>query len=314
MLSRLFSRSAEQNARTRAKKKHVAGLVRVAAYLGVVTAGFGACSIRAARAEFEGQTVAIGRQMIGLANATSHDAQQLTLNGQSMFLGSSLATDSVRAVLDRYEAHCKGAPGARWENGKAPDGVADAPLFASGVVRGGNDDEGTVVCFVRGAETRANALEALRAFGETGQLGAFGKLRYAYAKRTERGHTVVLTAWTDAHFDVAQLAPEEGKDVPGTDFPDVPRPPDGHRVLATRLEGTPYGMNVYRSALGPAQVLAFYDGTMTERGFRAFDPELDATKHGGTGRLYEKDGVVLTVGTHAENGHTFVSVGLAGVR
>ncbi len=297
------------------RAKHVRGLARAFAYLAVTGAVFSAFSVRAARAEMQQQTLTIGRQMLELARASNHEVTPITFNGEKMYLGSSVSEESASAVLDRYEGHCKanpGQPAAGWkdlEKGATKDATKDAPLVTSGLLRSGDASEGTVVCFVRGAGTKATTEEAFKSFGETGDLGAFGKLRFVYAKKGPTGRTVILTAWTDESFSLGRIMPKDGADVPGEDFPEIPRVPSATRALSARADGRPYALNVYKTTEPVAKVVAFYDREMVSRGYKGFDPELDDT----IGRTYVKDGVVLTVATHVEPAGNFVALGLAGV-
>jgi hypothetical protein len=305
--------------RGRQQAKHVRGLARAAAYLTVTAAIFSALSVRAARAELKVQSIAIGRQMLELARGSSHDLTAITFNGEKMYLGSSVTDASPGAVLDRYADHCAsdpGQPAAGWKDvlDAAPAAAKPAsPLDGRGLVRAGDDGEGSIVCFVRSGETKATAEEAFRSFAQTGELGAFGKLRYAYAKRGPTGRTLVLTAWTDETFNVSRLVPKEGVDAPGEDFPEIPRVPNASRAITARAEGTPYALNVYKTTDSSKEVLSFYDREMVGRGFLGFDPELDEAKEGGGGRTYVKDGVVLTVATRLDPAGNFVVLGLAGV-
>ena len=255
--------------------------------------------------------------MLQLANASQHDVTPVVFNGQKMFLGSSISNDPPGAVLDRYEASCKsnpGQPAAGWKDLDPRATAADAPAIATtGLMRSGTAEEGTVVCFVKGADTKATTAEAFRSFAETGELGALGRLRYVYAKTTRSGRTHVLTAWTDDRFNLVDMMPEDGKDAPGQDFPELPRVPNSTRALSAYAEGMPYGVNVYRTTDSPSKTLAFYDAQMIERGFHGFDPEFTEEKNGGQARAYVKDGVVLTIGTKVQPEGVFVALGLAGV-
>lgn len=274
------------------KRRHLRGLARVFFYftvIGIVSAAF---SVRAARAEMKTRTLELGRQMMQLARASNHDVTPVRFNGQQMLLASSTTDDAAKDVLDRYEAHCEGS---------------------LKVLRSGDDREGTVVCFVKGAETKASLREAFEAFAETGELGYLGKLRFAYARRNPgTGRTLVLTAWTEDTFNLVDMMPAEGKDAPGADFAEVPRVPNATRALSVRAEGLPYGLNVYQTK--DEGTLAFYDVEMTRLGYKGVDPELDEVEVGGRGRAYVRDGVVVTVASHRHEGSNFVMVGLAGVQ
>jgi len=305
---------------------HVKGMLRVGAYLGVLTLAFGALQVRAARAEVRDRTVELGRQMARLANASEHDVNRVTLNGQAMWLGSSLSRDPVSTVLDRYEAFCddnRSQPAEEWrrlaEAGKAQ--LAASPrshILPNGVLRAGTDREGTVTCFTRTEGSKPTLGAAIEGFARTGNLGELGAARYVYAKVTEKGNTLVLTGWTDDTFNIPRLVGEEGKETPGEDFSELPRPRESTRVFSARVEGTPFGVNVYRSGEAPSSVARFYDEELGRKGWLAFDADLAKQAKAGAppqvGRLYEKDGVVLTLYTRLEEDHrTFTGLGLAGV-
>lgn len=314
-----------------AKSKHVRGLLRAGGYVAVLSLGLGAFQLRQAHAELKNRTLDLGRQMYQLANASQQDVNKLNLNGQIMWMGSSLSHDSAAKVLDRYEAECqKNAAQSpeSWrqltqknENKDAANKSPETAMSNSGVMRAGSLTEGTVLCFVKTEHSKAGVGEAFKALAETGELGAVGDLRYVWAKQGESGKTTVLTAWTDDHFNLAELVPAEGKEAHGADLPNLPRPPDSTRLFAAQVEGTPFGLNVYRGKQGPANVISFYDDAMKQRGWMAIDPELDkwrakrgeANTDGAIGRVYEHDGVVLTLAAHLEQADTITTLGLAGV-
>lgn len=305
------------------RRRHVKGLLRAFAYLWLVAGVCAFLSVRSARAEVKESTLAIGRQMLELAraaNAEDHAVTPIRFNGERMYLASAVSEDAPKTVLDRYGEHCAAHPAmpmSGWPalagDARSPDApAAQGPPGTNAVLRAGDGVEGSVVCFVRGAATKANATEAFQSFAETGELGYIGKLRLAYAKRDVRsGRTLILTVWTDDQFNLKRLLPSGGEDVPGEDFAELPRVPNASRALSAVAEGMPYGLNVYRTKDAPSKVVAFYDEHMSARGFAGFDPELDPGE--GAGRTYTKDGVVLTVAARREPEATFVVLGLAGV-
>ncbi len=308
------------------KKKHIRGLLRAGGYFLLLTAGFSALQIRAARAEVKDRTVEIGRQMLTLANARQHDVNKLMLNGQSMYIGSSIAQDSVTAVLDRYEGLCNENRAQTAEDWKTLGQNVDAKTKegnrvadSNGVIRGGDGDEGAVTCFTKTATSKPTVREAITTFTKTGELGALGAVRYVYAHRSAKGNTVVLTAWTDEQFNLKTFMGEPGKDALGEDFGDlpVPRPPSSQRVLSARVDQTPFGMNIYRGGDSPAEIAKLYDEKFISEGWTALDPELKPEnpddKNVPVGRLYEKDGMVLTLASKVEKGSSFTALGLAGV-
>lgn len=304
------------------KMKHLRGLVRAGIYLGALGLVFGAVQVRSARAEVKNRTVEMGRQMLQLAKATQHDVNKINFNGQTMYVGSSLADDTPKGVLDRYESYCQqnlAQPAEQWRTlaTKPGEKPPEKTLLGGGVMRTGTDEEGAVVCFTKAANSKPSTTEALKTFAETGELGALGGLRYVYVHKTQKGNTTVLTAWTDDQFNLAKLMPEENKDCGGSDFNGIPRIPNSQRVLSAIVDGTPFGLNLYRGGESPEKVVEWIDGEMHARGWYVLDPELkDHTevdpKNPPVGRLYEKDGVVLTVAASKDEYGVMTGFGLAG--
>lgn len=303
--------------------KRVRGGLRAAGYLSLTMLAFSAYSVKVARAEMKQTSLSIGRDMLKFMQQTSaHSVTPISINGQMMYMASSVTDDPVEDVLDRYDAACKkdpGQPHLGWKDVPMQDsgrGVTrdNAPeLVSKGVMRTGNGgQDGSVLCFMRGDNTKPSTQEAWTSFMQTGELGALGKARYVYAKKSGNGRTFVLTAWTESKFNLNDMMPTEGVDAPGQDFPEIPRVPNSFRALSAHAEGLPYGINVYKTTDGPQQTLAFYDKAMVSAGWRGVDPELDP-KTEGYGRNYLKDGVVLTVGINVAKEGNFVALGLAGV-
>lgn len=307
-------------------KKKLRGQLRVLAYVSILGVACLGLSVRAARAEVADQSLAFGRQISELVNTQQVDAQKISMNGQSMFVASSLGHDSVAKTLDRFEDYCKrnGAQAPEeWKKlaDKSPEASPEGnAFFKTGLMRSGSENEGTVLCFVRSSESKSTVKEAFSTFSETGELGAIGQLRYAYAKKTKKGNTHVLTGWTTEKFNLKDMMPaDDGKDVPGSDFAEIPRPKSAQRILATRVEGTPFGVNVYKTEGAPTEVAKFYDETLIKQGWVAVDAELDKKgdepkERAAVGHLYEKDGVVLTMASHLESGATYATLGLSGVQ
>ena len=171
------------------------------------------------------------------------------------------------------------------------DDVKRGVVGSAGIVRGGDGDEGAVLCFTKTPSSKRTFSEAVKTFATTGELGALGGVRYVYAHKSKQGNTVVLTAWTDEQFNVMRFMGEDGKDAEGEDFTGLPRPPASTRVMSARLEDTPFGINVYRSKTAPAELAKIYDESMIKEGWMALDPELE----------------------NIEPDATFTSMGLAGV-
>lgn len=329
------------------KAKHLRGMMRVAALLSCTTLACGLISVRYARAEFQDQTLVFGKQMLDLARASNHEVTEIVFNGQSMHVGSSVTVDAPAQVLRRYEEYCKTnraqgdddfsaleeelasatpetkeatraklaeVASAMSEVGAAPEATDHGEAIAkAGFVRAGGKDNGAVTCFVKGPKTKSTMSEAFEAFMTTGELGAFGELRYAYASRGPSGKTLVLTAWTDSKFNLRDMVPEDGEDAPGEDFAEIPRVPSSVRVMSAKAANMPYGVNVYRTPKSPSETLAFYDAEMTKAGWFMYDPEMTEAEHEAVGRAYMKDAVVVTMGASVQSDGSYIALGLSGV-
>lgn len=319
-----------KTARQRSEQKR--GLVRLIGFLtvvGLVSAGF---SLRAARAEVASKSVQVGRQMTALADSVDDKSEvsKIVLNGQPVYMASSLTKDSPEAVLARYEKHCdenRAQSTELWKElaaGNAKEHKVDTAspgaqmAESGGTLRGGDRNEGTIMCFVRAPESQPTLKEALKTLSETGELNAVGQVRYAYARRGEDGGAHVLAVWTTEKFNVKEFLPEGERDVPGSDFAQLPRPQDSTRIFSIQMEGTPYGVNVYQSKDStPEKTVAVFDQKLVAEGWYALDIESypkrnsEALKN-ATGRLYEKDGAVLTLVSKVEAGSTVTALGMAG--
>lgn len=300
--------------KAKTRTKHFAGVVRGSAYVAVF-AGFTLfMGARNARAEVEDRTMELGRRMFALANATHHDVTDMEVNGQHVFVGTSVTRDDARAVLDRYEHHCRVDASHSPEGWRSltPDAAKSGELpLASGAMRSGTDTEGTLLCFTKSARTMASLEGAIASFAETGELARIGNVRLVYVKRAANGEgTHVLTVWTDERMNLLELVPKDGSvDARGSDFPNVPRIDGAARVFSARAVDTAYGLNVYRGTDAPAAVANRYDAAMQGAGWARIDgPPSDATS-----RLYFKDGVVLTFASTREGTGTFTALALAGV-
>ncbi|MBX3224953.1 MAG: hypothetical protein KF795_30835 [Labilithrix sp.] len=299
-------------------------MLRLAAYFFVVLLVFGALGSRRAHAEYKDKTLAFGRQMLDIAKGSNQQVTNIVFNGQKIHLGSAVSQDGAADVLGRYEDYCKGNAGqqptdALFASGEPKGGDKSTPardqveIERTGFVRTGDDNEGAVFCFAKGTESKQTIDQAFDAFMLTGEVGAFGDLRYAFASKGADGKTLVITAWTDSQFNLWDMIGDKDQDVPGNDFPEIPRVPNSVRAISAHAEGTGYAINVYKTTEPSARTLAFFDDKMKSTGWVAYDPELTEKTDGTEGRAYLKQGVVVTVATTVEPEGNFVAVGLSGV-
>lgn len=302
-------------------RKRSRGAIRVALYGAVVSAGIVGLSIHSARADVVKASYALGGELEGVADkANPGDVTKIRLNGQDMSVSLSYSDANVSGVLDRLEAHCAQDPGGLKDGWKdAPNSALEDRLskeMAAGMRRGvlrdqQSEEMGMIVCFRKGDGTPPTFLEAATLFGRTQDLGAFGKVRFARVKKSAKGTRVTLM-WTEDHFNIGELIPEEGKDAKGSDSADVPRPLDSNRLLTAEVLGTPYGNRLYRAKGEPAGIGRWYEQQMFDRGWITMSPKVE----GGDTRGFYKDGVVVMVSTvkDAETpGHSIVSMGLSGL-
>jgi hypothetical protein len=313
------------------RSKHRKGLIRMFGFMGVVGIACAGVKVGAARAEVGDQSLVIGRQMVTLANSTKNEIHKVGMNGQTMYFASQVSEESAEKVLARYEEHCRANAAqspADWkeiattaaESKTAIGANSEATAKSGGVLRSGDREEGTVMCFVRSSSSKGTMVEALGALEKTGDLGSFGQLRYVYAKKNAKGHTHVLAAWTTDKFNVDEMfPPEDDKDAAGHDFKELPRPEGSVRTFSLHLDDAPYGVNIYESTgQSPEQVAKSYDTRLQQDGWFALDIEGPGKRaaenlKGVTGRMYTKDGVMMTVVSHVEHGKTVTGLGIGGV-
>jgi hypothetical protein len=291
------------------------GLMRLGAYAlfaGACITGF---TLHQAKADVAKSSMSFGRELAPLMADMDGDAHHMKVNGQDLFMNVAETDLSISAVLDRYEAHCranKGALGSLWKDipklqGDVEKDKALGDAGRWGVVRREDRREGVIMCLVKGNGTPPTFSEAAQAFVQTKDLGALGKLRYAYVKRSSngKGHRV-LTVWTEDSFNFDKLVPADGSEPGGSDPQGIPRPPEATRLLSANIESTPFGVYVYRAKQTPEAVGQFYDKLFYDQGWLVFSPEVE----GGTTKGFFKDGVVVTMGAvRDEDGSTLVSLG-----
>lgn len=288
-----------------------ARVLRAAAVVAILSLLLTMVLARRARADLAATSTRIGRDLAPLADVLG-GATTIALNGQKMMLRYDGSPKKVVEILDAAEQACRAGEvkAPRVDPESVP--LADRALRLAdlGVVRGGNDDEGAVLCFARGADTPDSLLAQLDRLTQTNDLGSLGKMRYVYAKK-ERGGSAVLAAVTDDSFRLDALRPAADRDAPGSDDPLLPRPLGSVRLFSGVLEGTPYASRVYRTRAADADVKEAFEKEMLERGFEAISV---TTKDGKSSTGFQRDGVMVIFGTVTDrDGSVLVSVGTIGV-
>lgn len=283
-----------------ARKPRWAGVARVAAYLALVNFGISYLLMRSAYAGAEKAIQRLGSQLTKeLGSRLVGEPQAVSVNGQLLFFAAKESELSVKAALDAFDAHCEAhsgglreefakLPGFEQRKLALPEGMRDPGRI--GIIRSDAgrasdaETEAHLVCIaqpkngggVRGLLTRVNEFMA------TGDAARIGDMRYVAARKMANGNTQVIAIWTEGKFNIEAMFPDAG-DAPGTDAPDFPRPPSSVRSFSAVVPDHPYAVRFYDSSESRAQVLSFYDQSLTVAGWAlrpssmgADGPELQA--------------------------------------
>lgn len=289
-------------------------IARLLAYSAVVSLGIGLVAARSVYGDMRSSALSLGHELGKLGDVGTK--RPLRLNGEPIYIVSATEDASVAEVLDQTEARCKaGSAGMAAElehlseslKEQLPAGVTESR--AAGILRESNGDSGVVACLIRDDGQPAGGLQRLlgnlNAMMKSGDLGAVGRLRYVFAEKTKSGRTHVVAAWTEGPFNLYAFLPGAGKDTPGTDPVQAPRPPRAQRILSADVEGVPYGVRIYDSASTPAEVVGVYDREMAGLGW---EPAYGVPGDGPEQRAFTRPGADLLVITSADGARTVVSV------
>jgi hypothetical protein len=280
--------SLAPHSRFAAARARWAGTLRVTAYLGLLSLGLSYWCVRSAYAETEQKVWKLGQQLLAeLGPSVVGEPQGVLLNGQALFVASRQSELAVRQVLDRFAAGCSGpeapdalfaAPPELRERAAQPNKAeAAAPAAARklieeparfGVLRAESEEGGQLACLARRARPRGLAalVEGAREFLASGDLSHLGDLRYVAARKLANGKTQVLAVWSEGEFRLGALFPEHG-DAPGSDMPEVTRPPESTRSLCALAPGHSFGLRLYDSRRPVREVVAFYDRALPAAGW-----------------------------------------------
>ena len=241
--------------------ERVRRVMRVGTYVAVLFVVLAGVAANSAMGSVTEQALITGRQLSKLEDFTS-SSSRLVLNGERMNIASATTTADVSAVLDRVEGVCK-EDGTVARDFREIDSLmtdakalAAAKKFRMGVLREERDGEGIVACAVRNPKNGdQNFVKGLMKFADSFDLADVGLLRYVYARRTDSGRTHVITVWTDGSFKFdSMLAPADGKDAPGSDPRNAPRPKDRTLLDGGGGRRSPLGSNlrIHRALEGRA--------------------------------------------------------------
>ncbi|HMJ15380.1 MAG TPA: hypothetical protein VK524_28385 [Polyangiaceae bacterium] len=262
------------------RRYRLRAVLRMLAFFAAVSGVSVVLLLGSARAQVEKRTRDMGQKLLAqLGPLVLEEPSTVTVNGQQMFMASTLTPLPADQVLARFEAHCQENSGgleqafgklpSHFRGKEIPDQMRDPARWLthrSGTAQG---DLGEITCFTRrDSSSAAGFMDRWMRFAETGDVSEFGNMRYVVARRVTPKTTQVLAIWTEGSFKVPDMFPEHG-DAPGSDSRNAPRPPESVRLLSAEFRGQPYSARIYESRRAPAAVLAFYDGQMRERNFIA---------------------------------------------
>jgi hypothetical protein len=284
--------------------------LRVSAYIVCVCLAAAALAMQYMYRNMQNSALEIGDELDKLGDIG--EKQPIILNGQRIYVASSVHELSVEETLDRAETLCKqGHPG---QFNQPPDQLLDSA--STTLERGGNpsramvrqerDNRGVVLCFappegrVHDDSVRTK-IKSFMGFMASGDLEAIGHLRYMYAKKTDSGRTHLIRVWTDGPFNLYAMARNGDKDAPGTDPDDAPRPPDSVRLLSATVDVAPYAVRVYETRRTPTEISAAYDKEMPELGWKRLVADGDT-------RVYQRNDVTVFVTPSVQKEGVLVSM------
>lgn len=284
------------------------GAARVTTYFGAMVALAATLTMHGAKAEIAENQISLGRDLAPLADLLKEE-NTILVNGERAHVATATTHDSLETVLDRFSASCAANASPLSDAWKAvpEENRVDArdAIAAVATTKQITNDEGTVACIARGANSKASFIDAARAFAKSGDFGSIGQLRYVYAKRGADGTTFVMTAWTDDSFSVRALSPQNGADAAGDDSAIAPRPKNSQRILSAGVAGAPFAVRAYRTNDDAESVLGFYETTMHASGWSCVSPDGLARET----RTCTKDGTQVTVvARKIENAQTMISI------
>jgi hypothetical protein len=287
------------------------GFLRVALYVTLVCCVVGIFAARSAMGGVSEQALVVGRQLSKLEDLTE-SSNRLLINGERINLASAVTNEPLEKVLDRFETLCRSEGVVSQEFARLDKVLKESKVpehktaFDLGILRKETDQDGMVACMVEEPGNKRSAFAGLERFMDSQDLRDIGLLRYAYARKTDRGNTHVLTAWTDGSFKLSAMMPEaDGTDTPGTDPAGALRPPQSVRLLSASVQGAPHAVRIYESTAAPKDVLATYEREMPKLGWQPLKAaEYDVPE----ARYYSKGGVDLLVVADENGEHTAVSM------
>lgn len=259
-------------------KRQLAGLLRVSTYLAIVGGLAGFCLARAAAARIDEAVEHFGESLLRkLGPNVIGQTQQVIVNGQPVFFSSTVTDRSVAVTLDELQRHCDSVASPALSSIEALPPATQREILGGldsaqqlGTGRYETDDHalGQVACIAHPQDgaTLEQAIERGLRFLDTGDLSELGDARYFVVRQVEGGLTHVISIWTEGHFDLLGMFPDDG-DAPGSDSDALPRPPSARRNFTGIVPERPYAVRMYESRETREAILQHYDRQMAAAGW-----------------------------------------------
>jgi hypothetical protein len=297
-------------AKTLTRFQRAKAIARLGAYVSFVLVVLAVLAARSVYASAVESSMGLGRELGKLGDVMT-STKKLSINGQTMFVSTAGTDQSVTVVLDRFEAMCAEHAAAMSEElARLPEAMKAAITKGSraaglGIVRKEHgDEEGIVACFANDEAGGSSSITArVTKLLETGDLSSMGRLRYVHASKTKKGGTHVVAVWTDGSVKLGEMFPKEG-DAKGNDSNVAPRPGDAKRLLAAQVEGAPYALRVYESAMSVDAYYAELDAKMKDAGWTRILSPNGSKAHG----FVNGSGVEIVANADADGAKTLVTI------
>jgi hypothetical protein len=274
--------------------------LRLATYIGVVSAVLAFLLVRSVRADMKETSLALGRDLLPFRDLLQ-GIHRVALNGQPVYVASAVTEQRMGQVLDRFESACRSRSGGLAEQFDALPESVRARLAEEqpaaweqrlGILREERKEEASIMCLERrNGNGLRDAIQRLRAFVQSGDLYELGNLRYVYVRPTDHGRVHVLSTLSEGPFDLFGAIGKDRAEPTGVDPPEVPRPPESKRILSAEFEGAMYGAYMFATPRQPSEVLAFYDGDLPPRGWMRITGNSLLS-----GEIWQRDGVTMSLG------------------
>jgi hypothetical protein len=300
--------------------KRIRGGVRLAAYSAVVALGFGALSLRSARAESSERLNTMGRELEKLSSMFGEESH-MRINGQDVFLAQGSSAEGMGTVLDRFEKYCRTGDGIFKDVPAQMGDPANTSLKLPDIstIRKESQTEGSVMCLVKGKETGKGLVDSFEKFAATQDLGSLGKVRFAHVNKSPGGKVHIMMLWTEDSFKFDELFPEGTKEGRGHDPQFAPRPPDARRFMTVDLVGGGQAAYIFETKANKKDVRSFYDQRLQADGWIVTDDPMSAQRNpqemkGAEYRLYIRDGQMISMTANEnEEGSTSVALSETGI-